>query len=402
MFIVVLIAPKAEVTSADATGSAKIKATDQTGKSISFTLKVTKPFFHSGIYIVDDETGVKASADGVYVEDGGGTHSFHLSDPEYKGVWSVSPSEAFTVSTSELTNTITVTAKSDAYIWYDNPILSVTDEAGEKTLTQKVIGTPRLNSDCYIAKETESAADAAEEYNILWKGSKTRCTTAFYLYDSNGKKIIKFPGMNVELIKSREDADAIFGGSLDWMRMNGILSFNWKTISCRKVTIKITDHWGNSVSRDIAPSFDFTDKKWRFYQSLKHRGNYYLSEIELTYEEYKVVANHFFEHLATYADMVDALNRGDLIFYCVYDNDLSTYRCLDVPFTVENTTNQYDRYDSFDFENVKNFVPHSYMYGNPDSIPSISVYLFSSYKERNQNYNKSYLFYPRFHITVHK
>ncbi len=351
-------APKAEISAGETTGQATVTVTDQSGKSMSFTVKVTKPIFPSELYVVNDATGEKAGVSGTYVACGESL-SFHLSDPDYKGVWSITSIAAggattnkFSVSSSEATNSITVTSTSDSWNEYMGVMLSVTDEEGEKKRYVRILPTPKLNVySSYIAASDESASDAKEDYHFIWKGANTNFSTNFHLYASSGNRIGRFPtGLTWEIIKSRDEADAQWGSTDQLMRSDGNLAFSWKSKHCRKVTIKVTDYWGNSVSRDIVPAFDFSDRNWIVKLQYKNGINYIETWLNLRYRD-ENSSNTIKEGESGYNDdllvdvanvreMMDKFENGELRLYCFYKGDLSSYQCVDVPhYLVVNTYN---------------------------------------------------------------
>ena len=365
-------APKAEISTGEATGHATVTVTDQNGKSMTFTVKVTKPIFPSGIYIVNNSTMKQAEASGVYVACGKDL-VFSLSDPAYKGVWSIRSIafpdrtiEEFSLSSSAATNSIFVTTRSDSWREYKGITLSVRDEEGETTLSIKIIATPRVDvlyAKGYIAASDESASDAAEDFHFTWKGANTKFYKTFYLYDDSGNRIEKFPpGLTWEIIKSRDEADAVFGGTETYIRGNGIFAFNWKSKHCRKVTIKVTDYWGRSISRDIVPEFDFTDRNWRV--KLQHMKNGVSIEtwLNLRYRDENTSGTikegesgyngDLLVEVANVREMLDKFENGEFRLSCAYKGDLSTYQCVDVPHYLK-TNGYYDnggyRLESFDY-----------------------------------------------------
>ncbi len=337
-------APKAEISAGETTGQATVTVTDQTGKSMSFTVKVTKPFFPSGIYIVDDATGKQAVASGVYIACRG-THSFRLSDPTYKGVWSLTSTNKFSLSTSAASNDITVSAGYDAYSLLDGATLSVTDDAGENTLSVQIFGAVKLNSSFKIAAASGEAAYAVKQpYNFTWKGANTKFAKVFQLYDDSGIKLSNLQGMTVTLIKSRDEADACIGANSQYMRTNGIIPFVWNSKHCRKATIQITDPFGNSVSRDIVPTFDFTDRNWIVKLDRKEGNQSIMTWMNLLYRDelekgYIIFIhkgesgynNSLLEDVGNLGDMMDKFANGNLRLSCLYKGDLSSYQCVDVP-----------------------------------------------------------------------
>lgn len=386
-------APKAEISAGEATGQTAVTVTDQSGKSMTFTVKVTKPIFPSGIYIVDDATGKQAVASGVYVACGESL-SFHLSDPDYKGVWRIhslttagTTSKKFSVSSSEATNSITITSESDSWSEYRGVVLFVTDEAGEKTLTTKIIGTPRVATyweKGYIATPDESASDAKEDYHFTWKGANTNFSTNFHLYDPSGNRIGKFPpGLTWKIIKSRDEADAQWNDTDQGIRADGALPFSWKSKHCRKVTIKVTDYFGFSVSRDIVPAFDFSDRNWVVKLEHNKNGSYIFTWLNLRYRDENTSDNiregesgyngDLLVDVANVRELMDKFQNGEFRLCCFYKGDLSTYQCVDIPHFVDfNGQNGNYILDSFDYAgNNKKFSAY---YNAAAPIMQVALY----------------------------
>lgn len=254
-----------------------------------------------------------------------------------------------------------------------------------KTLHTRILFTPKLNSySSYIASPEESDSDRKEDYHFTWKGANTNFSTNFYLYASSGNRISRFPpGLTWEIIKSREEADAALGGTDSYTRGTGIFAFNWQSKHCRKVTIKVTDYFGNSVSRDIVPAFDFTDRNW--IVKLQHMKGGVSNEtwLNLRYRDENTsdtiregesgYNDDLLVDVADVRELMDKFQNGEFRLYCFYKGDLSSYQCVDIPHFVDfNGQNGNYILDSFDYAgNNKKFSAY---YNAAAPIMQVALY----------------------------
>ncbi len=367
-------APKAEITATSNIGTATVKVTDQSDKSMSFTLKVTKPTFPKGIYIVDNSTGQKAS-DLAYVP-AGEEFSFHLSDSASKGIWKITENtDYFTTSTTQISNSITIKATRDAYLLQSSTKITVTDESGENVLSLSIAALPRFSSDnikpYYVFL---NASTNLVEKDFTWKGSKTnysvkyiiKCSPDGYSKEDNEFILESLPKMTFELIKSQDYADAKFGTTEDIMRRDGEIQINWASRYCEYITLKVTDYWGNSLEQRITPTFDFSDTNWKFYQYYKDPNTSTTKKSLLTEnliypsdpEDWsKILVNK--ENLTLYELVNNYINTGAYGFYFTYGNEAYEYnkgitnriRCfLCYDENIKDAYTLWDKRSSFDFK----------------------------------------------------
>lgn len=176
----------AKVTTTDKTGPVTIKVTDQTGKSMSFTVNVTEQVFPNDIYVMYE--------DGTRLKDGdelliGHDYNLKLSNSDYRGKWTVEDAKYSGVwdqNNPEYYNTITY--RPTAYSYSGSSKLTVTDKSGLKKLEYNLKHKYSL-ADCRFSisdKGPQSMTDGVSVTNYIpWTGTSTNNEIKLYLYYGN-------------------------------------------------------------------------------------------------------------------------------------------------------------------------------------------------------------------------
>ena len=176
----------AKVTTTDKTGPVTIKVTDQTGKSMSFTVNVTEQVFPNDIYVMYE--------DGTRLKDGdelliGHDYNLKLSNSDYRGKWTVEDAKYSGVwdqDNPEYYNTITY--RPTAYSYSGSSKLTVTDKSGLKKLEYNLKHKYSL-ADCRFSisdKGPQSMTDGVSVTNYIpWTGTSTNNEIKLYLYYGN-------------------------------------------------------------------------------------------------------------------------------------------------------------------------------------------------------------------------
>lgn len=179
----------AKATTTDKTGPVTIKVTDQTGKSMSFTVNVTEQVFPDDIYVMYE--------DGTRLKDGdelliGHDYKLKLSDSNYIGKWTVEDAKYSGLWDQEYYNSITYRPKE--YSYSGSSKLTVTDKSGLKKLEYNLKHKYSLE-DCLFSisdKGPNSMTDGVSATNYIpWPGTSTNNEIILYLYYSDGKSTIK-------------------------------------------------------------------------------------------------------------------------------------------------------------------------------------------------------------------
>lgn len=171
----------AKVTTADKTGPVTIKVTDQTGKSMSFTVNVTEQVFPDDIYVMYE--------DGTRLKDGdelliGHEYKFKLSNSNYVGKWDFEGNTSYADYATEVVYTPKVCRLAS-----DPLTLTVKDKSGTVTKEYKLSQKYSLE-DCRFSisdKGPNSMTDGVSVTNYIpWTGTSTNNEITLYLYYSDG------------------------------------------------------------------------------------------------------------------------------------------------------------------------------------------------------------------------
>lgn len=263
----------AKATTTDKTGPVTIKVTDQTGKSMSFTVNVTEQVFPDDIYVMYE--------DGTRLKDGdelliGHDYKLKLSNSDYRGKWTIEDAELFGENWDQNNpyyyNSITYRTKE--YSYSGSSKLTVTDKSGLKKLEYNLKHKYSLE-DCRFSisdKGPNSMKDGVSATNYIpWTGTSTNNEITLYLYYGN-KKINpwQLSGADQNIYSGRLKIDIEYLSNGSALRQNNRVVFQqyynyykltWKT-AAGAFNIRFTD--GNIV------------RKVPFYSTIdvKNLGNY--------------------------------------------------------------------------------------------------------------------------------
>lgn len=171
----------AKATTADKTGPVTIKVTDQTGKSMSFTVNVTEQVFPDDIYVMYE--------DGTRLKDGdelliGHEYKFKLSNSNYVGKWDFEGNTSYANYATEVVYTPKICRLAS-----DPLTLTVKDKSGTVTKEYKLSQKYSL-ADCRFSisdKGPQSMTDGVSTTNYIpWTGTSTNNEISLYLYYSDG------------------------------------------------------------------------------------------------------------------------------------------------------------------------------------------------------------------------
>lgn len=167
----------AKATTADKTGPVTIKVTDQTGKSMSFTINVTEQVFPDDIYVTYE--------DGTRLKDGdelliGHEYKFKLSNSNYVGKWDFEGNTSYANYETEVVYTPKI-----CRVATDPLRLTVKDKSGTVTKEYKLSQKYSL-ADCGFSisdKGPNSMTDGVSATNYIpWTGTSTNNEITLYLY----------------------------------------------------------------------------------------------------------------------------------------------------------------------------------------------------------------------------
>lgn len=248
----------AKATTTDKTGPVTIKVTDQTGKSMSFTINVTEQVFPDDIYVMYE--------DGTRLKDGdelliGHDYKLKLSDSNYIGKWTTEDATYPSLWDQEYYNSITYRTKE--YSYSGSSKLTVTDKSGLKKLEYNLKHKYSLE-DCLFSisdKGPNSMTDGVSATNYIpWTGTSTNNEIILYLYYSDGKSTIKvnpwqLSGADQNMNSGRLKIDIEYLSNGSALRQNNRVVFQqyyyyykltWKT-AAGAFNIRFTD--GNIVRK---------------------------------------------------------------------------------------------------------------------------------------------------------
>lgn len=262
----------AKATTADKTGPVTIKVTDQTGKTMSFTVNVTEQVFPDDIYVMYE--------DGTRLKDGdelliGHDYKLKLSSSDYRGKWTVEDAELFGENWDQNNpyyyNSITYRTKE--YSYSGSSKLTVTDKSGLKKLEYNLKHKYSLEN-CMFSisdKGPNSMTDGVSATNYIpWTGTSPNNEIILYLYYSDGKSTIKvnpwqLSGADQNMNSGRLKIDIEYLSNGSALRQNNRVVFQqyyyyykltWKT-AAGAFNIRFTD--GNIVRK--VPFYSTIDVK---------------------------------------------------------------------------------------------------------------------------------------------
>lgn len=177
----------AKVTTADKTGPVTIKVTDQTGKSMSFTVNVTEQVFPDDIYVMYE--------DGTRLKDGdelliGHEYKFKLSNSNYVGKWDFEGNTSYANYATEVVYTPKI-----CKVASDPLRLTVKDKSGTVTKEYKLSQKYSLadckfsiNDDKYPKAISNKDPNISEIFYIPWVGIRTSNEIELYIWHCSSKE----------------------------------------------------------------------------------------------------------------------------------------------------------------------------------------------------------------------
>lgn len=253
----------AKATTADKTGPVTIKVTDQTGKSMSFTINVTEQVFPDDIYVTYE--------DGTRLKDGdelliGHEYKFKLSNSNYVGKWDFEGNTSYANYATEVVYTPKICRLAS------NPLrLTVKDKSGTVTKEYKLSQKYSL-ADCRFSisdKGPQSMTDGVSVTNYIpWTGTSTNNEITLYLYYSDGNIKInpwQLSGADQNMNSGRLKIDIEYQSNGSALRQNNRVvlqqyyyhyKLTWKT-AAGAFNIRFTD--GNIVRK--VPFYSTIDVK---------------------------------------------------------------------------------------------------------------------------------------------
>lgn len=180
----------AKVTTADKTGQVAIKVTDQTGKSMRFTINVTEQVFPDDIYVMYE--------DGTRLKDGdelliGHEYKFKLSNSNYVGKWDFEGNTSYANYATEVVYTPKI-----CKVASDPLKLTVKDKSGTVTKEYKLSQKYSLadckfsiNDDKYPQAFSNKDPNISEIFYIPWVGIRTSNEIELYIWHCSSKETKK-------------------------------------------------------------------------------------------------------------------------------------------------------------------------------------------------------------------
>lgn len=180
----------AKVTTADKTGPVTIKVTDQTGKTMSFTVNVTEQVFPDDIYVMYE--------DGTRLKDGdelliGHEYKFKLSNSNYVGKWDFEGNTSYADYATEVVYTPKI-----CKVASDPLTLTVKDKSGTVTKEYKLSQKYSLadckfsiNDDKYPKAISNKDPNISEIFYIPWVGIRTSNEIELYIWHCSSKETKK-------------------------------------------------------------------------------------------------------------------------------------------------------------------------------------------------------------------
>ena len=175
----------AKVTTADKTGPVTIKVTDQTGKTMSFTINVTEQVFPDDIYVMYE--------DGTRLKDGdelliGHEYKFKLSNSNYVGKWNFEGDTSYANYATEVVYTPKI-----CRVATDPLRLTVKDKSGTVTKEYKLSQKYSL-ADCRFSINDDKYPQwnsVEEPFYIPWVGIRTSNEIELYIWHCSSKETKK-------------------------------------------------------------------------------------------------------------------------------------------------------------------------------------------------------------------
>lgn len=259
----------AKATTADKTGPVTIKVTDQTGKSMSFTVNVTEQVFPDDIYVMYEDGSRLKDGDELLI---GHDYKLKLSYSDYRGKWTVEDAKysgVWDYNNPEYYNSITYRPKE--YSYSGSSKLTVTDKSGLKKLEYNLKHKYSLE-DCRFSisdKGPNSMTDGVSATNYIpWTGTSTNNEISLYLYYYDGNKKInpwQLSGADQNMNSGRLKIDIEYLSNGSALRQNNRVvlqqyyyhyKLTWKT-AAGAFNIRFTD--GNIVRK--VPFYSTIDVK---------------------------------------------------------------------------------------------------------------------------------------------
>ena len=173
----------AKVTTADKTGPVTIKVTDQTGKSMRFTINVTEQVFPDDIYVMYE--------DGTRLKDGdelliGHEYKFKLSNSNYVGKWDFEDNTSYANYATEVVYTPKICRLAS-----DPLRLTVKDKSGTVTKEYKLSQKYSL-ADCkFSINDDKSPQEISKIFYIPWVGIRTSNEIKLHIWHCSSKETKK-------------------------------------------------------------------------------------------------------------------------------------------------------------------------------------------------------------------
>lgn len=180
----------AKATTADKTGPVTIKVTDQTGKTMSFTINVTEQVFPDDIYVMYE--------DGTRLKDGdelliGHEYKFKLSNSNYVGKWDFEGNTSYANYATEVVYTPKI-----CKVATDPLTLTVKDKSGTVTKEYKLSQKYSLadckfsiNDDKYPKAISNKDPNISEIFYIPWVGIRTSNEIELHIWHCSSKETKK-------------------------------------------------------------------------------------------------------------------------------------------------------------------------------------------------------------------
>ena len=173
----------AKATTADKTGPVTIKVTDQTGKSMSFTINVTEQVFPDDIYVMYE--------DGTRLKDGdelliGHDYKLKLSNSNYVGKWDFEGNTSYANYATEVVYTPKICRLAS-----DPLRLTVKDKSGTVTKEYKLSQKYSL-ADCrFSINDDKSPQKISKIFYIPWVGIRTSNEIELHIWHCSSKETKK-------------------------------------------------------------------------------------------------------------------------------------------------------------------------------------------------------------------
>lgn len=268
----------AKVTTADKTGPVTIKVTDQTGKSMSFTINVTEQVFPDDIYVMYEDGSRLKDGDELLI---GHEYKFKLSNSNYVGKWDFEGNTNYANYATEVVYTPKICRLAN-----DPLRLTVKDKSGTVTKEYKLSQKYSL-ADCMFSisdKGPQSMTDGVSTTNYIpWTGTSTNNEISLYLYYSDGNIKInpwQLSGADQNMNSGRLKIDIEYLSNGSALRQNNRVvlqqyyyhyKLTWKT-AAGAFNIRFTD--GNIVRK--VPFYSTIDvknlKNYAFFEYFSDSG----------------------------------------------------------------------------------------------------------------------------------